>query len=445
MTYLASHPGVAMWALESLNFFGKERYSKGEPLIYEPATIGPRKEGIAEATGQSIAEKRAAICAKFEALKNTRREPGHDMRYVEALEKTFERTFEKATSGYRKGGLWDGVWRYSKQPGKWMPHYLVGNQIHEKDIDQLTPSAKRFALILDQLIEALERGRQSMEASEQVRALHHPSSFAERAGTSGQRGDPVETAEHVCRLVDISQQSCELARQALEEASGQVWPDKKHYGKRQILSFVLASVATAIAILGLAISAPILSCLGVTMTAATRGVGLASIRGFDRERSWKAIEGLLDATKQFITLEGDTMKTDVSLAQLRSTARLFEGQENLRMRIDDAQANLRGGQENLSVRIDDARESLKGGQENLSGKLDEFREELRRVAIAAGVYAATSNVTAPSAPSSAPSSESSSVMSSTTATPVGTPPKPHPPMLRTQSLQTFTASPTRFA
>lgn len=427
MTYLASHPGVAMRAFESLKVFGKERYWKGEPPTYPQAAVSGRKGSVAVDVGQSIAEKRAAICAKFDELKNIRRESSADMRYVEALEKKFEKTFDKATSGYRRGGLWDAGWRSWGQPVKLRPYHFVGDYLNEKNIDRLAPSAKRFTLILDQLIEALGRGQQLMEARDQVKNLCRPLNVAEHANAPGQDISPVETSEFVCRLVEASRQSCELARQALDEASEQVCSDKKHYGKRQIISGCLFGIAAIVGGLSLAHSGFGLALLAYGVATLFRVVGLASIRGFDRDRGWKSIEGLLEATERFIMREGDEMKTDASLAQLRLVGRLVEGQENLKVGVDE----LRAGQDGLKDRM-----------QILNDKFDQLRIELRGVSSARVPQAVASIEEA----SSAPSSVSPSQSSTTTSTPVGTPPKPLPaPLLRTQSLQCFTADPTRFA
>ncbi|MGC7403613.1 hypothetical protein [Pandoraea pneumonica] len=427
MAYLASHPGVTMRALEPWSVFEKEGHQKDALPTYKQAMTVHRRGPITASTAKSIAEKRAVISAKFEALKNTRCAPNVDQEYIVALETKFEKMFKKSTSGYLKGGMWDGFWRYLKMQDKWWPHYMVGYQLTEKDIEKLTPSAKRFTLILDHFLEALEQGRQLMVANEQLKSLCPPGDGPEKAGAYEQETYRAETDEQICRLVEASEQFGHLANQAIDRARAQVWPEKKHYGRRLLISGGLYLAAAIIGAIALGVSTGGIAFLAFTMTLLLRAVSLVSIRGFDRERSWKCVETLLDATEKFIKLEGDAMKTDVSLAHLRLTARIREGQDALKQ-----------GQEVLKQ----GQEGLQGGLQVANDKLDDLTAELRRVAIATGVYPATSN----GASSSAASSASSSGSSSGASTPAGSPPKPPPaPLLRTQSLGYFTPDASRFA
>lgn len=103
MTYLASHPGVAMKAMGALGLLKASAVDTRAPRHVD-LTLDNTKT-TAGTVGCSIAGKHDVIAAQFVTLANTKQGMNKDTADVEALQKKFERAYAKATSGYLKGGM----------------------------------------------------------------------------------------------------------------------------------------------------------------------------------------------------------------------------------------------------------------------------------------------------------------------------------------------------
>lgn len=421
MTYLVSHPGLARQALGQLDEIWKMRGAKGPPPSYAQAVSEARKPSkLMGGTGRSIAEKRAAIAAQLVEMTNSRRLAGTDTSLIEAVEEKFERAYTKATSGYLTGGMWDGFWRYSKMQGKWWPHYLVAHQLDQHDIEQLTPSARRFSEILDHLSQALMQGEEAMQTYHRL-TKQVAEAFAEKVGDDKPHWERQQRfIANIREFVVGAKQHRDAAHAAIGRANGQVWPDKKHYARRLAISAALYSAAVIVGVVALAISSPVVAAIGFAVTLILRIVGLVNIRGYDRERSWKSVESLLDATEKLINGEGETMK--VGLWKMQEDAAALQ-----RQMMWDSQQQTRESQQRMREDIGDALR-----------KLSELKQDVSRIAQAVNVPTTSSG--------NASSSAGSSSASSAQSTPQGTPPKDRPaPLVRAQSCGYFTFDGTRFA
>ncbi|WP_140413372.1 glycerol-3-phosphate acyltransferase [Pandoraea sp. PE-S2T-3] len=358
---------------------------------------------------------------------------------VEALQKKFERAYAKATSGYLKGGMWDGCWRYAEMKGKWWPHYLVAHQLDVTDIDQLTPSAKRFTLILDHMSEALLQEQEALAKCSELGLLKAEDKALEAQGGEAEWAGRERTAIlSRKRVIEIAEHR-DNARKALARASEQVWPDKKHYGRRLAISGGLYGVAAAVGVIGLAVASLGVAIVAFAVTLVLRVVSLGSIRGYDRERSWKSAESLLEATKEFINCEGDAMKTEIWLAHSDVMSRqlnmIWDGQQRMSGDLQQTQRTL----ENLATKHDVF-------ASDMNSKMDGLREDMRSLARATGVHPSPFRSGALNPVSSPFPSLPSTPLSSTFSTPVGTPPRDRPaPLVRALSCSQLTFDASRLA
>lgn len=457
MTYLASHPGVAMTGMGALGLLKTKASAANTHLSrHRDPTLHGMKTAAGTPDG-SIAGKRDVIAAQFIALANTKQDMGKDTADVDALQKKFERAYAKATSGYLKGGMWDGCWRYAEMKGKWWPHYLVAHQLDVTDFDQLTPSAKRFTLILDHMSEALLQEQEAVaKCSELDRLKADVETLAAQGGAAEWAGRE-RTAILSRKLVAEIAGHRDNARTALARASEQVWPDKKHYGRRLAISGGLYGVAAAVGVIGLAVASLGVAIVAFAVTLVLRVVSLGSIRGYDRERSWKSADSLLEATKEFINCEGDAMKTEIWLAHSAVMSHqlnmIWDGQQRMRGDLQQTQRTV----ENLVAKHDafeakhDAFEAKHDAfASDMTSKMDSLREDMRSLARATGVHPSpfgrgTLNLVPGPSPSLL-STPSSTPSSSTLSTPVGTPPRDRPvPLARALSCGQFNVDAHRFA
>ncbi|WP_150591279.1 hypothetical protein [Pandoraea eparura] len=190
--------------------------------------------------------------------------------------------------------------------------------MNDRDVDSLTPSARRFSAILAHLAQALRKEQDILTkclAVTQRSAAFGEATFGDPdvQRTASQRLS-VERADGVAEI----ERCLAGVREAIALASKEVWPEQKHYGKRLVMSTSLYSVAAAVAVAGLFVSGGILGVVATVMTLVIRAVSLGSIRGFDRERGWKSVESLLASTKQFIETEGTMMRTYLDVADRRA-------------------------------------------------------------------------------------------------------------------------------
>ncbi|WP_141118717.1 glycerol-3-phosphate acyltransferase [Pandoraea sp. PE-S2R-1] len=439
MTYLASHPGLATTGMGALRLL-KVKASAVNTRPSRPGDLTlDNTKATAGAVGCSIAGKRDVIAAQFVALANTKQGMHKDAADVEALQKKFERAYAKATSGYLKGGMWDGCWRYAEMKGKWWPHYLVAHQLDVTDIDQLTPSAKRFTLILDHMSEALLQEQEALAKCSELGLLKAEDKALEAQGGEAEWAGRERTAIlSRKRVIEIAEHR-DNARKALARASEQVWPDKKHYGRRLAISGGLYGVAAAVGVIGLAVASLGVAIVAFAVTLVLRVVSLGSIRGYDRERSWKSAESLLEATKEFINCEGDAMKTEIWLAHSDVMSRqlnmIWDGQQRMSGDLQQTQRTL----ENLATKHDVF-------ASDMNSKMDGLREDMRSLARATGVHPSPFRSGALNPVSSPFPSLPSTPLSSTFSTPVGTPPRDRPaPLVRALSCSQLTFDASRLA
>ncbi|VVD88373.1 hypothetical protein [Pandoraea anhela] len=344
--------------------------------------------------GPSIAEKRAEIAARFASITNARSRLGMSTHDIGELEASFEKSFRKATSGYWKGGLWDGCWRYRSSIGQHGVYSRVRDQLAVRNPENLTPSAKRFREILVRLEEVLIREQEAIAHCTRLRdraAMLEGKVFAdasdERAAYAAVKADCAAAIAHTSRcLAD--------ARRALVLASKQVWPDKKHYGKRFSLSGGLYLAAATVAALALAKVGLVIAVIGFAVTMLIRIVSLGSIRGFDRERGWKATESLLESTKQLLRNEETEMRTYLEGIQAKTSQRLddlvwnrlgdlVDGQQQMSQDLRGLEQRMAGmdqRMDGMDRRIGDVSNKLDGMRDGLNDRMDSMRADLRAVA-----------------------------------------------------------------
>ncbi|VVE45772.1 Chromosome partition protein Smc [Pandoraea cepalis] len=268
--------------------------------------------------GKSIAEKHAEIVGQFRRIANAKAQLGLDCGALSRLESAFFSTYKKATSGYWGGGLWDGVYRYVGNPSRSGPYCQVGEQLNDHDVDSLTPSARRFSAILGHLTEALRKEQEILAkclATAQRSVASSGATFDDRAiQMTASQSQSTERADSVAEI----ERCLAGVRESIALATKEVWPERKHYGKRVVMTSSLYSAAAAVAVAGLFLSGGLLGVVATVMTLVIRGVSLGSIRGFDRERGWKSVESLLASTKQFIETEGTMMRSYLDVADRRA-------------------------------------------------------------------------------------------------------------------------------
>ncbi|WP_150553526.1 hypothetical protein [Pandoraea soli] len=268
--------------------------------------------------GKSIADKHAEIVGQFRQIANAKAQLGLDCGALSRLESAFFSTYKKATSGYWGGGLWDGVYRYVGNASRSGPYCQVGEQLNDHDVDSLTPSARRFSAILGHLTEALRKEQEILTkclATAQRSVASGGATFDDRAiQMAASQSQSTERADGVAEI----ERCLAGVRESIALATKEVWPERKHYGKRVVITSSLYSAAAAVAVAGLFLSGGLLGVVATVMTLVIRGVSVGSIRGFDRERGWKSVESLLASTKQFIETEGTMMRSYLDVADRRA-------------------------------------------------------------------------------------------------------------------------------
>ena len=268
--------------------------------------------------GKSIADKHAEIVGQFRQIANAKAQLGLDCGALSRLESAFFSTYKKATSGYWGGGLWDGVYRYVGNASRSGPYCQVGEQLNDHDVDSLTPSARRFSAILGHLTEALRKEQEILAkclATAQRSVASSGATFDDRAiQMTASQSQSTERADGVAEI----ERCLAGVRESIALATKEVWPERKHYGKRVVITSSLYSAAAAVAVAGLFLSGGLLGVVATVMTLVIRGVSVGSIRGFDRERGWKSVESLLASTKQFIETEGTMMRSYLDVADRRA-------------------------------------------------------------------------------------------------------------------------------
>ena len=259
--------------------------------------------------GVSISEKRSEIAAQLTRIGNAQRAVGVSTYSVDKLSAAFEKSYDKATAGYWRGGLRDPFWRCLTTPDSPGVFYsMVADQLNEPCAELLTPSARRFLKVLTSFGEALDAELHLLQRHDQLLAVN-----AQERGIgplAGSDGDWEMLDRAKCRgmaLRDETAPMVERMRRAVDKARSSVRPEKKHHGKREAINGGLYTGAAIIAGLALLVSGSIVAVVGFAVTMLIRCVSLGSIRGFDREKGWKAVEGLLDHVKEFINNEENTM------------------------------------------------------------------------------------------------------------------------------------------
>ncbi|BDD94639.1 hypothetical protein PanNE5_40790 [Pandoraea sp. NE5] len=339
---------------------------------------------------KSIADKHADIVGQFRQIANAKAQLGLDCGSLSRLENTFYATYRKATSGYWGGGLWDGVYRYAGNASRSGPYCRVGEQLNDHDVDSLTPSARRFSAILGHLTEALRKEQEILTkcfAMAQRSVGFGGATFGEPdiQKTASQRLS-VERADGIAEI----ERCLTGVRESIALASKEVWPERKHYGKRVGITTSLYAAAAAVAVAGLFVSGGILAIVATVMTLVIRGVSLGSIRGFDRERGWKSVESLLASTGQFIETEGTMMRTYLDVADRRAALEREDmvwnllngiksglGQVNHQVESLDTRAGTLSNQmETVANRLDDQMYAVSDQVDTLTNRFDGFTDQV---------------------------------------------------------------------
>ncbi|MFJ2991730.1 hypothetical protein [Pandoraea sp. NPDC087047] len=255
--------------------------------------------------GASIGEKYSEIASQLERIRNAQQALGVSTYAVDKLSAAFNKSYDKATAGYWRGGLRDPFWRCLTTPNS--PGFfcsMVADQLEAQCPELLTPSARRFLKILNSLTEMLEVERDLLSQYEQL----VKSNAAERQSEPRGEWDALDRAKR--RSMALRAETApmmEQMRRAVDRARSCVRPEKKHHGKREAINgglYVAAAMVTGVAFL---VSTSVIAIASFAVTMLIRCVSLGSIRGFDREKGWKAVEGLLDQAKEFINSEENNM------------------------------------------------------------------------------------------------------------------------------------------
>ncbi|MEF3066364.1 hypothetical protein [Pandoraea apista] len=311
--------------------------------VYAPAA--PLPQGKCElkhkaaTSGASIAEKHAEIVRQFQQIANTKAQLGLGSESITRLESAFFSTYRKATSGYWGGGLWDGFYRYASNPGRQGLYFLVGEQLNDRDIERLTPSARRFSMILGHLSDALRKEEEILRKCGEVTVRSAAFRSATFEDINSERAEYAKIGAECMEVLAEIEQCLGDVRETIRCGSKEVWPERKHFGKRFALSAALYCIAGGIAVAGLIASSGALAVVAVVLTMLIRVVSLGSIRGFDRERGWKSVESLLANTKQFIETEGTTMRTYLDISDRRAALAREDMMWNL---LTDVRAQTQG-------------------------------------------------------------------------------------------------------
>lgn len=338
--------------------------------VYAPAA--PWSQGKCElkqkaaTSGKSIAEKHEEIIRQFQQIANTKAQLGLSSESITRLESAFASTYKKATSGYWGGGLWDGFYRYTSNPSRQGLYFLVGEQLHDRDIDSLTPSARRFSMILGHLADALRKEEEILHKCGEMVERSTALRSATFEDTDAQRAEYAKIGAECMDVLAEVEQCLNAARETIRCGSKEVWPERKHFGKRFAMSAVLYCIAGGIAIAALIASSGTLAIVGVVLAIVIRVVSLGSIRGFDRERGWKSVESLLASTKQLIETEGATMKTYLDISDRRAALAREDMMWNL---LKDVRAQTQG----MDARVSAMAEQMSG----VASSVDSLRGDVR--------------------------------------------------------------------
>ncbi|VVE39429.1 Chromosome partition protein Smc [Pandoraea cepalis] len=320
--------------------------------------------------GKSIADKHADIVGQFRQIANAKAQLGLDCGALSRLENTFYSTYKKATSGYWGGGLWDGVYRYVGNASRSGPYCQVGEQLNDHDVDSLTPSARRFSAILGHLTEALGKEQEILAkclATAQRSVASSGATFDDRAiQRTASQSQSTERADGVAEI----ERCLAGVRESIALATKEVWPERKHFGKRVVITSSLYSAAAAVAVAGLFLSGGLLGVVATAMTLVIRGVSLGSIRGFDRERGWKSVESLLASTKQFIETEGTMMRTYLDVADRRAALEREDMVWNLLTGIKSGLGQVNDHVDSLDSRAGSLSKQMATVANRMDGRLD---------------------------------------------------------------------------
>ncbi|VVE52606.1 hypothetical protein PCO31111_04830 [Pandoraea communis] len=353
--------------------------------VYAPAA--PWSQGKCElkqkaaTSGKSIAEKHEEIVRQFQQIANTKAQLGLSSESITRLESAFASTYKKATSGYWGGGLWDGFYRYTSNPSRQGLYFLMGEQLHDRDIDSLTPSARRFSMILGHLADALRKEEEILRKCGEMVERSTALRSATFEDADAQRAEYTKIGAECMDVLAEVEQCLNAARETIRCGSKEVWPERKHFGKRFAMSAVLYCIAGGLAIAALIASSGTLAIVGVVLAIVIRVVSLGSIRGFDRERGWKSVESLLASTKQLIETEGATMKTYLDISDRRAALAREDMMWNL---LQDVRTQTQGTDARVSAMAEQMSgvvssvDSLRGDVRALQGTVDALQSDVGR-------------------------------------------------------------------
>ncbi|MFK0375533.1 hypothetical protein [Pandoraea sp. NPDC090278] len=327
--------------------------------------------------GASIAQKRQEIASQLTQIRNAQLAMGGSTYAVDRLSSAFEKSYTKATSGYWRGGLRDPFWRCLTVPDS--PGFfcsMVADQLDEPCVERMTSSARRLLSILTSLSEALEH-EQTM--------LREYASLVSKTGDL--QSDAIDGVVANWEALEDLKRRCmtfraqtapfiEHMRRAVDVARSSVKPDRKHHGKREGINGGLYAAGAIVSGVALLVSGWVVAIIGFCVTMVIRCVSLGSIRGFDREKGWKAVEGLLDQTKEFINNQETAMYT--TLAGQISTVQADQD----RLAWQQLQKNWATLQQN-SATLKQNSATLKQHSEDLrsmKGEFSSIRQELAQTA-----------------------------------------------------------------
>ncbi|AJC22023.1 hypothetical protein [Pandoraea pulmonicola] len=348
--------------------------------------------------GVSIAEKRSEIAAQLMQLRNTCETLNLSTYSVDKLTETFEKSFDKATAGYWRGGLRDPFWRCITTPDR--PGFfcsMVGEQLDQQCAELLTPSARRFLKVLTAFGEALEHERDMLNRYGDLVKRNHAASRGETHADAGEQWQALEGAKRRCMaLYDETAPLVEKMRRAIDRACASVRPDKKHHGTREAITGGVYAVAAVVAAVALSVASVAVAIVGFAVTVLIRCVSLGSIRGFDREKGWKAVEDLLNHTREFINSEEHRMYSNINrvitweqadqqaLAWKQGEEALKLARENWRQSektldlVHALQSQVKATSDSVSA-LDSRMSGLSGRMSRLEEKTDDMAVDLKRV------------------------------------------------------------------
>ncbi|VVE26207.1 hypothetical protein PAQ31011_03426 [Pandoraea aquatica] len=337
--------------------------------------------------GASIAQKRQEIASQLAQIRNAQQTMGLSTYAVDKLSSAFDKSYAKATSGYWRGGLRDPFWRCLTVPDS--PGFfcsMVADQLDEPCVERMTSSARRLLTILTSLSEALE---------------HEQTMLREYASLASNTGDlqndaldgvitnweALEDTKRMCSTFRTQTAPLiEYMRRTVDAARSSVKPDRKHHGKREGINGALYAVGAIVSGIALLVSGWVVAIIGFCVTMVIRCVSLGSIRGFDREKGWKAVEGLLDQAKEFINNQESAMYSTLTdkilIAQfdqdrlvwqqvLKNSVAIQQNSEDLRCMKEDVSA--------IKQAVVQTATSLHGDFSTLRGDVSTLRGDVSRL------------------------------------------------------------------